>query len=1164
MSADTALVLDPRKEQRPAADPVASVWVAASAGTGKTTVLTNRVLSLLLAGTPPPRILCLTFTKAAAAEMANRIASSLGEWATIPDKNLAGELTELTGKTPPGDQLERARRLFAQVVDAPGGLKIETIHAFCQSLLRRFPLEAGLTPHFQVIDERSSGELMERARDEVLLRARHGVDERLALALAEVTRHVSEDEFHKLMTDLAKERGRLARLLGPRGGLKSAVAAVYRRLGLKPSETPERILASACRDSALDHTGLRAAAKALAQGSKTDQERGQAIADWLADVEARIERWNNYVSAFITDEGTIRKTLATQAVLKVAPDVDDSLRAEAERLLLIIERVKAATTAAATTALLRLGSAVLAAYERQKAYQALLDYDDLIFHTRRLLERRGAEWVLYKLDKGLDHILIDEAQDTNPDQWHVVAAIAEEFFAGEGAREETRTVFAVGDAKQSIFSFQRADPTAFEAMRRHFAEKVKQAAGTWRSLTLEVSFRSTPAVLQAVDAVFGRAAAGDGMTTPGETIRHLSFRQGHAGLVELWPPVIPQETPPFEAWAPPVRRVAMDSPPARLAALIAARIKRWIDDREPLESKGRPIRAGDIMVLVRRRNIFVEELVRSLKAASVPVAGIDRMVLTDQLAVMDLIALARFLLLPEDDLTLGTVLKSPLVGFDEEELFDLAYHRGDRSLWQELVRRADETPARAAAHAYLAALLKRVDFSPPYELFAEILGARGKPDSRSGRERILARLGPEAEEPLDEFLAQALVYERSHVPSLEGFLHWVLSGEGEIKRDPESSARDEVRIMTVHGAKGLEAPIVILPDTLQTPSQSPRLLWNEEEDGFLWPPHREHEEAVAQNLREAANIRRDQEYRRLLYVAMTRAADRLYVCGWEPKKGRSTSCWYDLVRAGLGDLVQRAPGSESPGVAERFAFDCTGEITEGWSGEGLRLSLPQTAAPEEEMREGGLPTVSEPLPLWTRQAPPPEPVPAQPLAPSLPPEEEPAVRSPLGPDEGLRFRRGLLVHRLLEALPKLAPEAREAACRRYLARSTHNLSGAEQKEIAAETLAVLADPAFARLFGHGARSEVPLVGEIEDVVISGQVDRLVMTEDEVLVVDYKTNRPPPATAEEVAALYLKQMAAYRALLREIYPGRRVRTALLWTDGPRLMPLPDGLLDAHEP
>lgn len=1164
MSAETVHARDSMR----AADPGASVWVAASAGTGKTTVLTNRVLALLLAGTAPERILCLTFTKAAAAEMANRVNKLLGEWATVPDQELAERLAALTGIAAKGDALERARRLFAQVVDAPGGLKIETIHAFCESLLRRFPLEAGVAPHFQVMDERSSDELMALAQNEILARAQGAGNAKLATALAEVTSRVGEDEFRQLMADLAQARGRIAEMLAQAGGLAHAAERIQRRLGLGPRDSVERILKAACKNEAFDGPGLRRAAATMLEGSKTDQERGQRIADWLADPATRVERWDDYVSVYLTDKGAERVDIATKKLCAAHPGLDAALRVEAAHLIAARARIKAATVANATTALLALSGAMLASYRGHKSHRALLDFDDLILETRNLLALRGADWVLYKLDQGLDHILIDEAQDTNPDQWRIVASLAEEFFAGLGAHEGVRTVFAVGDAKQSIYSFQGADPEAFAAMRGNFSTQVKAAAGTWRDIPLSLSFRASPALLDAVDGVFARPEAADGVAAPGQPIHHEPKRTGQAGLVELWPPARPHEARPVEPWALPIARESLDSPPARLAALIATRIARWIERREPLESRDRPIRAGDIMVLVRRRTMFVEELVRALKAKRVPVAGVDRMVLTEQIAVMDLMALARFLLMPDDDLTLATLLKSPLVGWDEKALFDLAHDRSGRSLWSELVRRASERPDFGAAHATLAALLAQVDYAPPYELFARILGSPGRPGETSGRAKMLARLGPEAAEPLDEFLSLALLYERGHVPSLEGFLRWVAEGEGQIKRDAEAGARDEVRIMTVHAAKGLEAPIVILPDTLQAPTQTPRLLWSADaQDGFLWPPRRGDEESVCAALRVAADQKRDREYRRLLYVAMTRARDRLYVCGWETKRARSAGSWYELVKSGLEDLAAR-------GKAEEVEFDCAGEIADGWSGVGLRLVARQTAAPESDPRAKPAPAAAGPLPAWVRELAPLEPVPTRPLAPSRPAEDEPAVRSPFAADAGMRFRRGLLVHRLLESLPEIEPSKRAAACRRYLASPSHKLNRAAQAALAAETLAVLEAPGFLSLFGPGSRAEVPLTGNVAGksgpdsskhrVSISGQVDRLVATEREVLVIDYKTNRAPPTTPHEVAPLYLRQMAAYRALLRAIYPGKTVNCALLWTDGPRLMALPEALLDRYAP
>ncbi|WP_088151835.1 double-strand break repair helicase AddA [Inquilinus limosus] len=1146
----SAIRPDPTATQREASDPKQSVWVGASAGTGKTKVLTDRVLRLMLAGTPPDRILCITFTRAAAAEMANRIAATLARWATMPDDALQLALADLMGAPPATAVQTEARRLFARVLDVPGGMRIQTVHSFCQSLLRRFPVEAGLPPQFELIDDRSAAEMLERVRRQVL------ADDGLGWAVDRVAASVGADEFSEIVRALVAERGQLTRLLDEHGGRDSLVAGIRALLDLPEGATADSLLRDACADSALDCEAVRAAAYALLAGAKTDQDRGTAIANWLEKPDGRVVGFGDYRDAFLTaTDGSIRARLATKAVAAV-PGVLDALQAEAERILALTERLRAAGTADATAALLALGAALIERYRAEKARRALLDYDDLILQAGDLLERPGkSAWVLFKLDGGIDHVLIDEAQDTSPEQWRVVEALTAEFFAGFGAREDAdRTIFVVGDEKQSIFSFQGADPAEFSRVHGLFDRRSREAERPFHTIPLETSFRSVSAVLELVDAVFARDPALDGVAP--EPPRHFvsERRRLHGGLVELWPLLGPSESDEPPAWEPPTEQRGISDPGARLARLIAARIAGWLRDGTILESQGRPIRPGDVLILVRTRNRFFVELMRALKAADVPVGGMDRMVLTEQLAVMDLMALARFLLLPEDDLSLAELLKGPLVGFDDDRLFALAHGRRG-ALWAAMAASPD--PAVKATRAWLAEILDRVDFQAPFELFSGVLARPCPGDPISGRRAMLGRLGPEAEDPLDEFLSLALGFERQLPPSLQRFLHWLETGTTEVKREQEQ-AGGQVRIMTVHGSKGLQAPIVILPDLVGMPRGGARagekILWPEPDSVAgalpvpLWAPRAADRPPAYREAMERADRRRDQEYRRLLYVALTRAEDRLYLLGhYATERGKpADGCWYHLVRDGLATLPDAAT----------VAID-------GVEGEGLRLHRPQAdriAGPEAvapEAAAGAAP------PDWLHRPPPPEPDPTRPLTPSRP-EAEPPARSPLeGSDQG-RFRRGALIHALLQALPELPPEAREAAARRYLARPQHGRDEAEQAEIVATTLAVLAQPGFEPLFGPGSRAEVPVVGLVEGRALSGQIDRLVVTPESVLVVDYKTNRPPPASIESVPRAYLVQMAAYRAALRLVYPGRTVRCALLWTEGPRLMELPPATLDRHAP
>jgi ATP-dependent helicase/nuclease subunit A len=1138
---------DRRRTASPATDPRASVWVAASAGTGKTTVLTERLLRLMLDGTDPARLLCLTFTRAAAAEMANRLDGVLASWATLANGSLAQALYDLTGQFPDEALIARARTLFALVLDAPGGIKISTIHAFCQTLLRRFPLEAGVSPEFAVIEERGAEELLGEAAQRVIIAARKRNDPELTEALAIVADYTAEERFGELMQALAQERGKLQRALryGHAGLRRKLSAALF----VAEEATIESLVEEFCAEEAGDATALRAAAAALADGSDGDAKRGAAIADWCAaEPQSRRGMLAAYERVYLTDEGEIRKSLITKgAACKAVCNAVEILSAEAERVLQLRRMRAAFVVREATCALIRLGDRLLHEYGEAKRLRGVLDFDDLVSAALDLLRRPGvAPWVLFKLDGGLDHILIDEAQDTNPEQWHIVAALAEEFFAGEGVRAAIRTVFAVGDPKQSIFSFQRADPDAFQRMRAHFEQRVNAVNQIWRILPLDISYRSTEPVLQAVDAIFRHPQARDGVALDGGDIRHFAERVGHAGLVELWPPVVPapDDEPGDEELPVTPKRVA--EPYARLARAIAATIARWLTGGERLEARGRALRPGDIMVLVRRRNEFTGELLRALKQRGVPVAGADRLVLTEQLAVQDLVALGRFLLLPEDDLTLAAVLKSPLFDIGEDALFDLCHARDKETLWSRLRIRAGAGEELRRAVDRLSAWLARADFVPPYELYAEILGAEG------GRRALLHRLGPEAEDPVDEFLGLALAYEREHVPSLQGFLRWLTAAETEVKRDFAAHPRDEVRILTVHSAKGLEAPVVFLPDTIAVPEQKVALLWSKDELP-LWKPPGDHAAARYVAEKSAWRDRQMQEYRRLLYVGLTRAQDRLYICGWQTKRAPQQVCWHNLCRAGLGECAQS------------FCFDAKPLIgdSDGWSGEGWRIESPQTAPPRPEPPAAAEPDEA-PLPDWAMRPPPPEPDPPRPLFPSRPSGDEPPALSPLRIGGRDRFKRGLLVHRLLQSLPELPQAERDAAARRFLALRTHNLPEDEQDDICRETMEVLTAPDFAAIFGPGSQAEVPLVGLIGGHALSGQIDRLVVEDKRVFIVDYKTMRPVPSNEDEVAPLYLRQLAIYREALARVYPGRDIRCALLWTQVPLLMPISPEKLARHMP
>jgi len=1135
-----------------AADPGQSVWVSANAGTGKTRVLIDRITRLLLAGTRPERILCLTFTKAAAAEMANRLHDRLGDWAASETNVLDDKLRALLGRQATNDERARAGRLFAETMDAPDGLKIRTIHAFCESLLGRFPLEANVVPNFQVIDERHAAELRVETRDALLRRSLRRDSAVLARAMVHLAGLVDENGFADAMAEMDAARGRLGALIARHGSLDAVIAAGRRAVGLRQEETERDVIAAAVCDDAFNATALKAACGTLAEGSPKDQERASLLTTWLTvDPSVRATMLiNQYLPVFLTQKRAPRaaKGLITKKQAEADPSALDALLVEQTRIYGVSETLKTVAIADNTAAVLTIGHALLESYERLKSIRGLLDYDDLITKAAALLSNKGGvSWVHYKLDGGIDHILVDEAQDTSPAQWRVIAQLAGDFFAGSSrmypvAGAPSRTVFAVGDEKQSIYSFQGADPARFGIMGEQFAELVTAAKQNWRPVEMAQSWRSTPTILNAVDHVFKTPDAADGLTWTDHAIHHLTARQGQAGRVELWPMLRATEAHEPDPWDAPLDQISGDDPRIRLADTIADTVWDWMDRGEALESQGRPVVAGDIMILVRTRGAFADEMVRALKDRGVPVAGSDRMILTKHLAVMDLIALGRFALLPDDDLNTATVLKGPFIGLSEDQLFDLAHERTG-TLWRELTRWSDTDLVYGPALEKLRHVLAIADYMPPFEFFnAELSGG--------GRRAMLARMGPEAADPVDEFMALALDFERDHVPSLEGFLHWIETGQTEVKRDLEQ-AGSAVRVMTVHGAKGLQAPIVFLTDNGRLPARQlqDRLRWtttDEGEDVILWPAFQDNEVAITEAAAEKHRLEMEREYRRLLYVGMTRAEDRLYMTGWCGKRDPDEMCWHALVEAGL----RRAPGMTE--------FDMP-------DGRGLRLDNPQTVPPSEGEAVLPLSVGVTDLPTWAHRHAPEEPTPPRPLRPSRT-EGEPTVASPLS-DDSDRFKRGRILHALLQTLPDLPPDSRPTAIAAYLAESAHDLSAAQQSEIGGEVLAILNHPDFAHLFGPGSRAEVPIVGDVgtfEPCVISGQIDRLLVTDTTVTIVDFKTNRPPPKEETGVAEVYLRQMAAYRAALRQIYPDHEILTVLLWTDGLQLMRLSDAMLDPHAP
>jgi ATP-dependent helicase/nuclease subunit A len=1105
------------QRQVDAARPDVSTWLAANAGSGKTRVLTDRVARLLLDGVSPQHILCLTYTKAAATEMQNRLFKRLGAWAMLPDVDLRAELATLgvdQGVNP--EKLGHARTLFARAIETPGGLKIQTIHSFCASLLRRFPLEAGVSPQFTEMEDRQAALL----RAEVIDRIARGPQAHLLERVALFYSGMSMESLGAAITGHADQ---LARHPGR--------AALAQGLGLPAGYDAAQLLDEVFLGSEMEDLA------ALIEVCKASGTNDQKTAAKLAQITApNATALAILEGAFLTGAGAKEPftakigSLPAKKAQKDNPDLMDRIEPLMARVESARDRRLALSVLDKTEALYDLATVFLRDYAHAKLLRGAMDFDDLILRTRDLLTNRDVSaWVLFRLDGGIDHILVDEAQDTSPVQWQVIQALAREFTSGEGAQDDkTRTIFVVGDKKQSIYSFQGADPSGFDRMREDFGERLAALGTPLQRMALAHSFRSSPAVLSLVDQVFeGRVEAG---FSPEET--HIAFHDTLPGRVDLWPAIEKTDQEEDGEWDDPVDLPGAQDHNVVLADRIATRIRRMIDDRTPLPlggGKARPLHEGDILILVRRRARLFHEIIRACKSRRLEIAGADRLKIGAEMAVKDLTALLSFLATPEDDLSLAAVLKSPLFGWDERALFDLAHKRESRHLWPAL----DQHPAHEPTWSVLRDLRDNADFLRPYELLERVLVRH------DGRRRMMARLGVEAQDGIDALLDQALAYERSEIPSLTGFLIWLQGDDPEVKRQMES-AGSRIRVMTVHGSKGLEAPVVFMPETQARRVQPGGDLIAG--DGIAWWNTRADEApATLRELEETRRRKQEEEADRLLYVAMTRAEKWLIVAA-AGDLGKSGDTWYDRIRNGmvkLGAMPLEAPGGEGLRLE-------TGDWT------GLEVSDPP--APVDR---------SVALPDWARRRPPTPAHPGKTLAPSdlggakaLPGED--------GLDEEAAKRRGRQVHRLLEHLVGVDPAEFDTLAADLLARGPDRAEGEELALLGTEARRILQAPHLAHIFGPQALAEVSVsapLAELDGQRIHGTIDRLIVSDDHVLAVDFKTNASVPDRIEDVPDGLLRQMGAYAAALTQIYPDRRIEVALLWTRTGTLMVLPHDIVIA---
>ncbi|WMT87264.1 double-strand break repair helicase AddA [Pelagibacterium sp. 26DY04] len=1119
---------DTTLKQARVAEPHANAWVSANAGSGKTYVLSRRVLRLLLDGAQPEAILCLTYTKAAAAEMRHRATAILARWARQDDTDLETELGELVGRRPSGTERRRARALFAHALDTPGGLKINTIHAFCEAVLQRFPREAGVPVNFTVIEEEAATRLLREARETVLAEGliASGPEGDAVRALFDA---LSDMQIETAIGQCLSN----ARKLGPiLANPERAIAAMRTRLNLSLGANSDSLRNQVLAQSLVPPSDWPEIFRICPpDGTKSRFE------DKLSQIDLDNPDLDTLFAAYLTDKGKVRANFPKASIKRQNPGLAERLAREADRLEVLYDHRKAIAIADNSAALTRVLAAIIARYEAQKRARSLMDFDDLVARTAALLGDRGlGAWVRYKLDAGIDHILVDESQDTNPEQWAVIGALVDDYFSGDGAAQRPKTIFAVGDPKQSIYSFQGAEPRLFVEKGRELQHLAQAADRDWHGETLRTSFRTLSGILYGVDRVFNRSDIATALLAKTGEIGHEAARKRGGGHIEIWPviespdaPAIPEEWPtePLESLA---------AAPRQLATRIVDTIANWIETRVPVGPGARPIRPEDILILVQKRNGIFPEIVRALKQRNIASPGADRLPVSAHIAIDDLLGLADALLTPADDLTLAAVLRSPLFGVGEDELFTLAHGRKGQTLFDRLAE--SPLPIARAAHERLVGLRQRLDFDRPYEFFAHVLYAQG------GLKQFHARLGEEVDEVIAEFLDLALEHETSEQPSLTGFIAAMRASDIVIKRDLVAKAAG-VRVMTVHGAKGLEAPVVILADAASKPrAASDSVYFGEQDDVpfLLYCANKDNHCQASLPLRDEVEARGLAEYWRNLYVAMTRAEEGLHIAGTRDMRTRIEETWHGAITAALAE--------ESETVT-----DARGEVLRYPA--GVPTSAPSVESTVEER------TSTRPLILSPPRRRPVMPV----LSPSrsehewMPRGLETAAEALL--DARAARQRGIALHALLQHLSNV-PQNRRSAVAHSAAQTLLPDDADLVAPVVERALAILSDPHLAAIFGSESRAEVPFSLTVRHkgapARLEGRIDRLVHTPAHVLVVDYKSDAVVPSGPETMPPGYMRQLGLYRFATQTLFPHAVVDAAILWTQISTLMRIPADLLD----
>lgn len=1124
------------RQQNKASDPQYSIWTSASAGSGKTTVLVKRLLRMLLNNIEPSKILCITFTNTGAAEMKNRINEKLASWTVMDDGELKKEIIKLDEKDNIEQKLKTARTLFAKILDNSNDFKILTIHSFCQQIIKRFPLEANIVPNFQILDEISSLELLMQAEKELL----KSNNEEIKKSIQYIFTYINEDQFIELLKQAINQKDNLLYIKSKFYTIQGIIDELQKIFKIDNKKELENI-----EDEFYENTDFTIINQGIKDSlNNSDNKFNNKFIKIITEYQKDKDLIYDYINCFLTTDGKITSRLLSKDMQKVFPELHDFILKEAERSYQTKEYINNLTNFEFTSAFLNITYYIFEIYSFLKKQKGCLDYSDLIFETNKLLsnskfnnldgENAFSSWINYKLDEGIDHILIDEAQDTSPLQWDIVRSITTEFFSGQGQKGELdRTIFVVGDEKQSIFSFQGAEPDIFNLTLKDYKYKIEQCGKKFDNIFLNTSFRSLKSVLNVVDEVFAEPYRKNAITKLVDKITHKVAREESAGKVEIWPLVeekdIEQEktekvekNTPLD-WQINYTEKIEKSNKQKLAETIANEVYDWFKNGKTICDRklkcSRKLKYSDIMILVRSRDKdFINYLVRQFNKKHIPTMGNDKFDLLNNIISQDIISLLKFLIFNEDDLVLANIVKSPFLNLDEEDLYTLCDYKNENqcSLWtafQNIEKYKNQK-------IFLEDIIEKSKNTSIYELLLYIF------EVQNTKKLFKQRFQYIADEILNEFLNLANEYEKTHNNStILNFISFLENTDLEIKRDMEQKT-DEIKILTVHASKGLESPIVILPDTNHTTKTIQRideiLRYKEEGNDYYIPMIQKEKTILIEEIKDSMKNKIEEEYLRLLYVAMTRAENELYICDYKRKGESKENCWYSI----LLNTIQN-----NKDVKIRHSKNIEGDILYIGDQDNYCNILAscnnqqKNYKIEEEKINEIIATFSQNKEKTNE---------IKIINPSIYYQEN-AIKTPIQNSENLE--NGKLVHKLLEILPNLDSGEWQDIIDIYL-RNSNN-----KEKITNIVLNILNNQEFNFLFSKNSKAEVPIFAKIDGNIISGKIDRLSIIDDTVYIVDYKNTNTLYNTIPEK---YKIQLNLYKKVLEKIYTDKKIKCYILWT------------------